>query len=91
MIRHLLALGAFAILPVAAMGNSTSSDNGDMRTLSVQAGQGGQYTLTFPDHANVQESVQGPYALTGQSSTETTHHYRLMTVGQGGMVLVPMD
>jgi hypothetical protein len=91
MIKHLLALGAFAILPVAAMGNCTSSSNPDMLTLNIPTGQGGQYRLTIPSHANAPESVEAPFALTGTSSTEIPHHYRLMVVGQGGMVRIQMD
>jgi len=89
MFKRLLILGSFAALPVAAMGSSPSS--GDMQALSVQAGQGGSLTIAIPASANVQPSVQAPYALIGSSSTDTQPEYRQMIVGQGGMVQVQTD
>ncbi len=90
MFKRLLLLGSFAILPVAAKG-STPSDDAGLRTMSVATGQGAWLRITIPTHANLQQPVQAPYALTGTSFTNLPHHYLQIDIGQGGWVQVQAD
>jgi hypothetical protein len=91
MFKRLLILGSFAILPVAARAGSTPSGDAGMLKLTVATGQGAPLTITICGHANVQPSVQVPYALTGVSVIDTPHHYRQVNVGQGGWLLIQTD
>jgi hypothetical protein len=91
MFKRLFVLGSLAILPVAAMGDCTTSNDSGMVTMNVPRGQGAPLTITIPSHANAQPSVQAPFALTGVSTIQAPHQYRLMEVGEGGWVQIQTD
>jgi hypothetical protein len=81
MFKHLLIVGAIAVMPVAAMADYSASDNADTHTVYVQAGQGYGISLAIPEYA----PVQAPYALTGTSNTAPQDN-RVFEIGQGGVL-----
>jgi hypothetical protein len=91
MFKRFFVMVWLAMIPAAAMGDCTTSNDAGMVTINVPRGQGAPLTITIPSHANVQPSVQAPFALTGASSIQAPHQYRLMEIGEGGWVQIQTD
>jgi hypothetical protein len=83
MLKRSIFIGVIALSSVAAFADSQAAVP-EFCAVAIQGGQGQAFTLMIPV-----ESIQAPYALTGENSSPNEIHWQSMQLGQGAPVLVP--